>query len=85
MKTSIKPKRSSAYSEDLRWRMVWQREALGYTYEQIAVNLGADGSTVQRTVTLFKTTGSVQKRAYLKVKASMKLTPRKRGYSIRGN
>ena len=33
MKTSIDPKPSSAYSEDLRLRMVWQREALGYTYE----------------------------------------------------
>lgn len=75
MKTSIKPKRSSAYSEDLRWTMVWQRKALGYTYEQITVNLGVDGSTVQRTVTLFKTTGSVQKRAYPKEKASRKLTP----------
>lgn len=32
-------------------------------------------STVQRTVTLFNTTGSVQKRAYPKERASRKLTP----------
>ena len=38
MKMSIESKRSSAYSEHLRWRMFWQREALGYTYE-IAVNM----------------------------------------------
>ena len=30
------------YSEDLRWRMVWQREALGYTYAKIAENLWQD-------------------------------------------
>ena len=27
--TSIESARSSAYSEDIRWRMVWQTEALG--------------------------------------------------------
>ena len=75
MKTSYEPKRSSAYSEDLRWRMVWQREALGYTYEQISKNLGVDSSTVQRTVALFNATGSVQKRAYPKERAFRKLTP----------
>ena len=42
MKTLYEPKRSSAYSEDLRWRMVWQREALGHTYEQISKYLGVD-------------------------------------------
>ena len=26
---SINPKKTSAYSEDLRWRMVWQKEGLG--------------------------------------------------------
>ena len=75
MKTSGEPRRSSAYSEDLRWRMVWQREALGYTYKQISENLGVDCSTVQRTIALFSATGSVQKRAYPKDKASRKLTP----------
>jgi len=37
--TSCKPTRSSAYSEDLHWRMVWQREALGYDYEWVARSL----------------------------------------------
>ena len=55
--------------------MVWQREALGYTYEQISKNLGVDTSTVQRTVALFNATGSVQKRAYPKERAFRKLTP----------
>ena len=75
MKTSYKPKRSSAYSEDLRWRMVWQREALGHTYKQISKNLGVDGSTVQRTVVLFNATGSVHERAYPKERVFRKLTP----------
>ena len=26
--SSCEPKRTSAYSEDLRWRMVWERECL---------------------------------------------------------
>lgn len=35
MKTSYEPARLSAYSDDLRWRMVYQRMALGYTFDQI--------------------------------------------------
>ena len=63
-KTSYEPCRSSAYSEDLRWRVVWQREALGYRYSKIASNLGIDKSTVSRTLQLFYTTGLVTKRTY---------------------
>ena len=54
--------------------MIWQREGLGYTYGKISVNLGVDASTVQKTVTLFKNTGSVHKRSYPKDKAARKLT-----------
>ena len=56
--------RQTAYAEDLRWRMVWQREALGYTYWAIASNLSVDKSTVLRTLELFHATGSVSKRSY---------------------
>jgi hypothetical protein len=39
----------SAYSEDLRWRIVWQTEALHYTGKQVASNLGIpDKLTVNR-------------------------------------
>ncbi len=40
--TSIESARFSAYSDDLRWRMVWQREGVGLTVEQVdlAKNLG---------------------------------------------
>ena len=53
---------------------MWQREAFGLTYDQIAANLGVDKSTVQRTVQLFLNTGSVCKRPYPKEKAFRKLT-----------
>ena len=41
--------RCSAYDEDLRWRMVWQRMSLNYTYQEIGLNLNVDASTVYRT------------------------------------
>ena len=50
--TSYEPKRCKAYSSDLHWRMVYQRQCLGLTYEAIG-NLGVDQSTVHRTVNLF--------------------------------
>ena len=53
-----------AYSEDLRWWMVWQKSILGYTYEQVASNLNVDKSTVWRTVKLFDETGDVTKKSY---------------------
>ena len=72
--TSCEPKRTRAYSEDLRWRMVWQREALQYSYEDIGSNLGVDRSTVIRTVSLFRTTGTVSKKEYPKDRAARELT-----------
>ena len=71
---SCEPLQCSAYSEDLRWRMVWQRQALGYTYQKVAENLGVDKSTVYRTLQLFESSGSVEKRKYPKENAFWKLT-----------
>ena len=65
----------SAYSEDLRWRIVWQTEALGMTNDQVAQNLGIDKSTVSRIRQRFLTTGSLKKTTYPKDKAYRKLTP----------
>ena len=36
---SCEPHRGRAYDADLKWRMVYQREMLGLTYEEIATNL----------------------------------------------
>ena len=72
--TSCEPARCSAYSNDLRWRMVWQTEALGLSNEQAAKNLGVDKSTVSRIRHKFLTSGSIEKKAYPKDKAYRKLT-----------
>jgi len=74
MMASCEPRRSSAYSEDLRWRMVWQSEALGCSYSTIARNLNVDKSTVCRTIQLFYSTGTVSKRDYPKDSAPRKLS-----------
>ena len=48
MSTSFEPSHNRAYSEDFRWKMIWQKEALGYTHTKIADNLCIDNSTVSR-------------------------------------
>ena len=44
--------------------MVYQRKVLKYNYADISKTLGVDKSTVQRTVVLFNTTGTVNKKVY---------------------
>ena len=55
--TSCEQHRSSAYSEDLRWRIVWQRFALAKKVTEIAENLSVDQSIVSRILQLFCNTG----------------------------
>jgi len=43
---SCESARTKAYSNDLRWRMVYQRCMLGLTYKEIASRLSVDPSTV---------------------------------------
>ena len=64
MAHSCQPGRTKAYNEDLRWRMVWQREVLGLKLKEVAKNLCVDLSTVHRITKLFYNTGSVLKRPY---------------------
>ena len=52
-----------------------QQLAQKYTYKQIGANLGVDSSTVQRTIHLFESTGSVHKRPYPEERLEKKLTP----------
>lgn len=63
--TSSEPCRTSPYSEDLRWKMVWQKEVLGFTYSKI---------TVIRTLELFWMTGQLAKRPYPSKRAYRDLT-----------
>ena len=60
--TSLEPLRGKAYHEDLKWRMVCQREMLGLSYQQIASNLNVHTSTVWRTVKRFEEEGRIDKR-----------------------
>ena len=71
---SCESKRSSAYSDDLQWRIVWQREALQFTISQIAVNLCVSESTVRRTIQRFETSGEVAKSEYPSEACSRKIT-----------
>ena len=47
---SCESARTKAYSNDLRWRMVYQQCMLGLTYEEIAYRLSVDPSTVWHAV-----------------------------------
>ena len=46
--SSCESRRTRAYHDDLRWKAVWQGEALGYSHDKIARNLSVDRSTVSR-------------------------------------
>ena len=61
---SIEPTRVRAYHDDLRWRIVYQRKTLGFSYKKIATNLGIDLSTAWRIVQQVQHTGTVTKRQY---------------------
>ena len=50
---SINPWRTAPYSEDLRWRVVWQRVGLKLGVKSVARNLGINSSTVVRIVKIF--------------------------------
>ena len=52
-RTSCELSRCSAYSEDFRWRMVYQYEALDLTCDEVGANLCVDPSTVSRTSNYF--------------------------------
>ena len=61
---SCERNRTKAYSEDLRWRMIYNVCALDKSCSETASCLGVDLSTVKRTVALFDETGNVTKRKY---------------------
>ena len=49
---SSEPLRSRAYHEDLKWRTIYEKKN-AWSYQQIAVNLRVDSSTVWRAVKQF--------------------------------
>ena len=64
MAFSCEKNSTTAYSEDLRWHMVWQSQALSFSSATITRNLGVDVSKVKRIVDLFERIGQVRKRDY---------------------
>ena len=56
---SAEPTRRAPYSNDLRWRIVWQRIALGHGFEKIASNLNISVGTAYNIFKLFEATGEV--------------------------
>lgn len=72
--SSCEPCRCSAYSEDLRWRIVYQCLGLDLSYRKVASNLGVDPSTLSRVVKRFQLTGSVTKEIYNSSTLPRKLT-----------
>ena len=61
---SCEPRRCSAYNDDLRWRVVWQRRTLGCSHDAIATNPNVDVSTVRGILDIFSATGTVSKKKY---------------------
>ena len=56
---SAEPGRKTAYSNDLRWRIVYQRIAMNLPLVKIAQNLNVAVSTVHRIYRLFEESGTV--------------------------
>ena len=56
---SAEPMRRTPYSNDLRWRIVWQRIAKDLTFQQIAQNLCISTATASNIFKLFQATGEV--------------------------
>ena len=59
---SCEPNRTKAYSEDLRWRMVYQVEMRGKSSREVGESLAVDQSTVCRIVALSNTSGNAHRR-----------------------
>ena len=56
---SAEPGRTKVYSADLRWRVVWQRIAMGLSYWDIAQRLCISVGTAYNIFQIFEVTGRV--------------------------
>ena len=75
MAFSCEPKRSSLrYSDDLRWKITHQKEALELPVLWLPKNLSVNESTVRRISILFQRTGGVQKKQYPVERTARKIT-----------
>ena len=58
-RTSAEPARTTAYSSDIGWRVVWQRLGMDLTFRQIANRLQIAVGTAHRIFKRFMDTGDV--------------------------
>lgn len=70
---SAEPRRTKAYSPDLRWRIVWQHIGKCVNYRDIAANLSVLLGTVTNVMKLFDTTGSVDPKVQTNARKLQKL------------
>ena len=56
---SAEPERKTAYSDDLRWRIVWQRITQEKPYRDIAKSLNISVGTVHNIWQKFEATGDI--------------------------
>ena len=59
-KYSAESHRTSAYSCDISWRMVYQYLSIGLSCRAVANNLNVDPSTISRIARRFEATGDVE-------------------------
>ena len=71
---SCESKRTKDYDADLRWRMVYQIQALNKSYKEAGECLNVDPSTVWGINSIFESTGDVGKKKYPSNQALQKLT-----------
>ena len=57
--TSAEPARTTAYSPDIGWRVVWQRIGMGLSFKQIATHLQIGVGTAHRLYARYEATGDV--------------------------
>ena len=56
---SAEPSRTSAYSPDIGWRIVWKKLGMDYSFRRIAMNLQISVGTAHRIFNKFVVTGEV--------------------------
>ena len=57
--TSAEPARTTAYSPDIGWRVVWQRIGMGLAFKEIAIRLQIGVGTAHRLYARYVDTGDV--------------------------
>ena len=60
---SAEPRRKAPYSDDISWRVVWQKIGMGLKFRTIARNLSMSLGTVQNHFKRFEETGSLKSKS----------------------